>query len=479
MSRCLRVADVQDNVFKIIKELKMKLTRFKIKKLYGRQDCILKFIDNRLILVGENGAGKTTVLRILFLFLSGQWSGLSKYAFDSVSITLGGKSLTISKIDISKQTPFADKRFLQRLPASVRSRVRMMLSREDDVDFSELEFLCDKYDISFPIVIHALHSQPDLLETDGEKSGLEDKLDTLKSHIANNQILYLPTYRRIEQELGYIFTDFDTDEFRRSQRRKLHPFRSRNKQVYTELVEFGMNDVKEAIERKLVYLKDFTRTKLNSLTLAYLGDVVDKKYDTVDVGEIKAVEDDTVKNILERIDSSILAQGSKEHLIDIIQNVKDDAKIDEHQKVICHYFSKLLSFQQELEKEEQGVRSFCDVCNSYMTDKYLEYTSSSFSFNVTSKKHPSEIQLSQLSSGEKQIVSLFSHLYLSEEINFFVMIDEPELSLSVSWQRKFMQDISRSDLCSGFLAVTHSPFIYENDLEKYAHGLGEFIKGVN
>lgn len=456
----------------------MKLTRFKVKNLYGRQDCTLKFKDNRLILVGENGAGKTTVLRLLFLFLSGQWSGLSKYSFDSVSITIGGKSISISKSDISKKAPFADKRFLKRLPPSVRDRVRMMLSREGDVDFRELEFLCENYGVPFRVVMNELHSEPDLFEESGMKSDLEGKLDELKSHIANNQILYLPTYRRIEQELSYIFTDFDTDEFRRNQRRRVRPFHSRDKQVFTELVEFGMNDVKEAIDRKLEYLKEFTRNKLNSLTLAYLGDVVDKKYDKVDVREIKAVEDETVRNILERIDSKILARGSIEHLVDTIQNVKNDAKIDEHQKVICHYFSKLLSFQQELESEEQGIRRFCEVCNDYMGDKYLEYTSSSFGFKMASKKHRDAIELSQLSSGEKQIVSLFSHLYLSEDVNFFVMIDEPELSLSVPWQRKFLEDISQSDLCSGFLAVTHSPFIYENDLGDYAHGLGEFLKDV-
>ncbi|WGK70381.1 AAA family ATPase [Candidatus Haliotispira prima] len=457
----------------------MELTRFRIKKLYGRQDCTLKFSDNRLILVGENGAGKTTVLRILFLVLSCQWSGLSKYAFDSVSITLGGKSLTISKSDISKQAPFSDKRFLKRLPLPVRDHVRMMLSREGDIDINELEFICEQYGVSARVVMRELHSQSGLFGGAGIKPEVEEKLGDLKSHIEKNQILYLPTYRRIEQELSYIFTDFDTDEFRRNQRRRMLPFHGSDKQVYTELVEFGMNDVKEAIDRKLEYLKEFTRNKLNSLTLAYLGDVVDKKYDKVDVKEIKAVEEETVRNILERIDPKILAKSSKEHLVDTIQNVKNDAKIDEHQKVICHYFSKLLSFHQELEREEQGILRFCEVCNNYMGDKYLKYTSSSFDFKVAGKKHDDAIELSQLSSGEKQIVSLFSHLYLSGDITFFVMIDEPELSLSVPWQSKFLQDISQSDLCSGFLAVTHSPFIYENDLEKYAHSLGEFIKDVN
>ncbi len=60
------------------------------------------------------------------------------------------------------------------------------------------------------------------------------------------------------------------------------------------------------------------------------------------------------------------------------------------------------------------------------------------------------------------------------EQKFFVLIDEPELSLSVPWQRRFLADIRNSEFCSGLVAVTHSPFIYDNDLRRFAHGLGEF-----
>lgn len=83
--------------------------------------------------------------------------------------------------------------------------------------------------------------------------------------------------------------------------------------------------------------------------------------------------------------------------------------------------------------------------------------------------------MSHLSSGEKQIVSLFSHLYLSKHQNFFVIIDEPELSLSVRWQRRFLTDIRDGEFCSGLVAATHSPFIYDNELSDKAHGLGEFL----
>jgi predicted ATPase len=81
-----------------------------------------------------------------------------------------------------------------------------------------------------------------------------------------------------------------------------------------------------------------------------------------------------------------------------------------------------------------------------------------------------------LSSGEKQIVSLFSHLYLSGQNKYFVLIDEPELSLSVPWQKRFLVDVCSGSFCAGLIAVTHSPFIYDNELKKYAHSLGEFAR---
>jgi len=85
-----------------------------------------------------------------------------------------------------------------------------------------------------------------------------------------------------------------------------------------------------------------------------------------------------------------------------------------------------------------------------------------------------EIKFRDLSSGEKQIISLFSQLYLTEDNQYFIIIDEPELSLSVPWQRKFLTDICESNYCSGIIAVTHSPFIFENELNRFAHSLNEF-----
>jgi predicted ATPase len=130
-----------------------------------------------------------------------------------------------------------------------------------------------------------------------------------------------------------------------------------------------------------------------------------------------------------------------------------------------------------LKSREKQISAFCDLCSQYIIDKRFVYDSATFGFAIVriERLQQERIDLSDLSSGEKQIVSLFSHLYLSGQKRYLVLIDEPELSLSVPWQRRFLTDIRKGDFCAGLVAVTHSPFIYDNELKDYAHALGEFV----
>ncbi len=289
------------------------------------------------------------------------------------------------------------------------------------------------------------------------------------------QLLYLPTYRRIEQELSLIFKGLDERELRNRGRMLTA---QRKGETFVELIEFGMKDVDEAVNETRKELDRFARESLNNLTFSYLGDIVEHKYTNVDLKKIKSATKDKVDNILNRIQETILSSANKQHLRQVIEDVKTDEQQDQHAQVICHYFTKLMAFHEKLEEKEAKIVNFCRVCNDYMVGKEFKYDTSSFHFTIRHKgadDASSEIKLHHLSSGEKQIVSLFSHLYLSGGKKYFVLIDEPELSLSVPWQRKFLLDIRNADFCTGLVAVTHSPFIYDNELKKYAHGLGEFV----
>jgi hypothetical protein len=449
------------------------LERFQIIGLHGRKKVDAVIQENTLILVGENGSGKTTFLRILFHFLSGRWLTLVQFRFDSIVATIGGSEYRVSHEELVKAFKGVDRRFLAELPPPVRRRVMELMEKGNLEQVShELERFGGRYSISPDMLLRQL----ELFEIPSRlgKKEIQETINHIQE-VFKSQVLYLPTYRRIERELSSIFEGVDTADFRRH-RHRLHQNDSGD--AYIELVEFGMTDVQQAVDNTLGRLKEFSRESLNNLTLSYLGDVVDQEYQNVGMKEIADVSEDTVRSVLDRIHESILTMTHKEHIFSVINSARSADAPTEHAKIICHYFLKLLGFQQSLQENERQISEFCELCSDYIVDKRFVYDSQTFSFSIV-PKHELQVDrvitLSDLSSGEKQIVSLFSHLYLSGQQNFFVLIDEPELSLSVPWQRRFLMDIRAGQFCKGLVAVTHSPFIYDNELRAYTHSIGEFV----
>ena len=46
----------------------------------------------------------------------------------------------------------------------------------------------------------------------------------------------------------------------------------------------------------------------------------------------------------------------------------------------------------------------------------------------------------------------------------------------VPWQQRFLPDIIKTNRCTGLISVTHSPFIWENEFERYVGALAQFVK---
>ena len=84
------------------------------------------------------------------------------------------------------------------------------------------------------------------------------------------------------------------------------------------------------------------------------------------------------------------------------------------------------------------------------------------------------LSLSSLSSGEQHELVLHYDLLFRVPSNTIVLIDEPELSLHVAWQKRFLPDLLNIVKLSDFdaLVATHSPFII-GDRGELMVGLGE------
>ena len=72
---------------------------------------------------------------------------------------------------------------------------------------------------------------------------------------------------------------------------------------------------------------------------------------------------------------------------------------------------------------------------------------------------------------------MFCHLYIGHGKKYFVLIDEPELSLSIDWQEHFLTDVIESGVCEFMFAVTHSPFIFNEMLRGYRNDLSIMALG--
>jgi ABC-type lipoprotein export system ATPase subunit len=461
----------------------MRINCIVIKGLFGDRDYNIRLLDNRLILVSENGSGKTTIVNIIYYFLSNQWNKLVKYDFRSIEINIGHENIKLSKseLDVSSSPRFA--RLLKRYPKKIQDNLNIVLNNIDISDItnrSKLNYWSDKYDIPTSLFYEMFRNiereQYDIFE-----SKLAEKQKNL-NELIDFQILYLPTYRRIEQDLRTILPDLD-DELSKYRDKRVYRSKTRGTEdTYIELVEFGMEDVDTKIKQKLHEIEtEFNDDLKNGLIGKYLKDVLNENYKNIDYELLNILDQETLDSILSRIKSTVLSEEEKGKLSMFVSEMNIDKLNDKvENKIIAYFIYRLSQIYDSLKNKEIDILKFVDICNDYSGNKYYHYDNINFNIKIYPKAEnktlnvDKTIALSDLSSGEKQIVSLFSHLFLSDAKKFFIVIDEPELSLSVPWQKKFLVDVSNSTFCKGIIAVTHSPFIFDNELNKYAQGLNVF-----
>lgn len=72
------------------------------------------------------------------------------------------------------------------------------------------------------------------------------------------------------------------------------------------------------------------------------------------------------------------------------------------------------------------------------------------------------ISYRSLSSGERQVVFIFLKIINGSVDNSLILMDEPEISLHLSWQEKLLTEITKVNDSSQIIIVTHSPAMVMN-----------------
>ena len=79
-----------------------KLSRFRIEDLHNVRTINVHIEDNKLVLVGENGTGKSTVANFIYFFLTRQWHRILNYEFKRIVAILDSKEFIVDREELVK-----------------------------------------------------------------------------------------------------------------------------------------------------------------------------------------------------------------------------------------------------------------------------------------------------------------------------------------------------------------------------------------
>ncbi|WP_298061874.1 ATP-binding protein [uncultured Rikenella sp.] len=110
------------------------------------------------------------------------------------------------------------------------------------------------------------------------------------------------------------------------------------------------------------------------------------------------------------------------------------------------------------------------------TGKRVDRDSDTLQFKT---KYGATIRPDQLSSGEKQILIILTHVLIQSGRNFILIMDEPEISLHFDWQRRLIEDIRRLNPNLQLIVATHSPAVVMNGWTDRVSEIGDLVRPIS
>lgn len=150
-----------------------------------------------------------------------------------------------------------------------------------------------------------------------------------------------------------------------------------------------------------------------------------------------------------------------------IQDLSNLEFKEEFSKALKIYFDDFDEKYQIYENFINQLELFTDIINEKLNFKEIAISREEGIFIQDTDFTGKQISLSQLSSGEKQEIILFYKLIFETPENTLLLIDEPEISLHIAWQKKFMDDLYKIIKFKklNVIVATHSPQIINNHWE--------------
>ena len=447
----------------------MKLENLFIEKLHGIYNYDVDFNEDITFLYGSNGCGKTTILNIVTSIVTGKIYELFFYDFKIIKLKYSNND-NVDVIEIKRKQD--DK---NRLKIIFEGR-NETISKLDNLNFqsSRRKILLKEYfhennilkDISrlFNYVYLPLSRSAyvDPIRSSRknfwiEEEEIEEELYVTKdASLTRVQELIVNKILTINNEVNRLNNNFRDKILKTSIN------------IYSEKKNFSdiINEIENSNEEKILEIQE---SYLNIMTnLKVINEREIEKYNNFFSSYIKKYEQITDEN-----------DGKVKHFpIDLVLQYSEISKI-----------RKVVELAQQMEKDkkqaEKPLELFCSTINSFLSrpgdidsKNIIIETIGQPGVYFKIPNNQNKLSVQKLSSGEKQLIIFFANLIfgVNDRKNGIFIVDEPELSLHLTWQKLFIEQTLKINNNIQLIFATHSPEIvgrHRDKMYKLEKVLGE------
>lgn len=442
----------------------MKIIKVSIIKLFGifNHEIALNQEHDITIVLGENGIGKTKILEALNAVFSKDFDFLKKLDFEVFSIFFDNDE--VWEFTKSAATDGSELFVRKKLSSSKSSKPQLLAKS---------------------IARYSARSPNDPREVRRRKREAEARAgnELIHSHtlsaiemnvlLAERQYLDLKFLREQEniEPIQWLLKSIEKIEVRLIETQRIITRNDMDKNYYESAVTQCSNDLKELISLAIKSSADITSTLDSTYPNRLVQNLRERAdYTYSELNEELAGLSDKRKFLSA---AGLLAEAHSSDFFEIED--KNNNLIIISMKQYVEDSKKKLQPYEELAKK---ISLFMDIVSSRFKHKKIRITKDegiAFTSIIADKTGaPQVIELEKLSSGEQHELVLFYKLIFDSRQGDLVLIDEPELSLHISWQTQFIPDLKRVAALRKFSAViaTHSPDIISSNWDLKVELLG-------
>lgn len=424
----------------------MEIRSVEYKNIYGTLSGKLSFKRGENFLVGINGCGKTTVLNLIRWVLGPSFPELLTLQHDLIKIDVkhgkhmysiqsgflkGKHELKVITDDESHDfkpintTLIIGPRKIRGYGEEIRRRYEHLRPEPDEV--ATWSFLMEE--LPSPVFIGLARS----IEDDPSDQGVRRRRQYSRVKGGATPLATATTLMR--------------DAFNTGRRRLVEI----NDELNRKVLELSFSSVLggKAISRA-PSSKD-TAKKIKQLKTRFESSANKDAYSkALSAKEVRSA----VVKYLDKL-SSLLNGKSKEDEVWVMLNQHNFDRATKMFDLFEEHASKAQKIQLE-------ITTFTKAVNRFIRDsgKSILFDDDTGTPRFRTRAHSEDLELSELSSGEAQVVVLLSYFAFLAKKGRPIVIDEPELSLHVQWQKYFVSAVKEvmPEGCQTIMA-THSPEI--------------------